>query len=88
MKDYHVLSIEGDPMSAPVVDHGVMLDVKNVAWAEKQMWDNDVVEKDGSTILFSLRKTIMAYSISGLPLPISLKDPSLPILIPFVVPTA
>ena len=36
MKDYHVLSIEGDPMSAPVTDHGVMLDVKNVAWAEKQ----------------------------------------------------
>lgn len=48
MRDYHVLSIEGDdPMTSPVVDHGVMLDVSDVAWAEKQMWDNDVVEKDG-----------------------------------------
>lgn len=48
MKDYHVLSIEGnDPMTSPVKDHGVILDVKDVPWAEKQMWDNDVVEKDG-----------------------------------------
>ncbi|MCI1741782.1 MAG: glycoside hydrolase family 43 protein [Prevotella sp.] len=47
MKDYHVLSINGDPMSAPVTDCGLILDVKDVPWAEKQMWDNDVVEKDG-----------------------------------------
>lgn len=48
MRDYHVLSVEGDdPMTSPVKDHGVILDVKDVAWAEKQMWDNDVVEKDG-----------------------------------------
>lgn len=46
MKDYHVLSIDGDPMTAPVTDHGVILDVNEVPWAEKQMWDNDVVEKD------------------------------------------
>ncbi|MCH3984710.1 MAG: glycoside hydrolase family 43 protein [Prevotella sp.] len=47
MKDYHVLTIDGNPMSAPVADEGVILDVKDVPWAEKQMWDNDVVEKDG-----------------------------------------
>lgn len=52
MKDYHVLSIEGDdPMSSPVKDHGVILDVKDVPWAEKQMWDNDVVEKNGKYYL-------------------------------------
>lgn len=52
MKDYHVLSIEGeDPMSSPVKDHGVILDVADVAWAEKQMWDNDAVEKDGKYYL-------------------------------------
>lgn len=51
MKDYHVLSIDGDPMTAPVTDHGVILDVNEVPWAEKQMWDNDVVEKNGKYYL-------------------------------------
>lgn len=51
MKDYHVLSIDGDPMTAPVTDHGVILDVNEVPWAEKQMWDNDVVEIDGKYYL-------------------------------------
>ncbi len=46
MQDYHVLSV-GDVMNGEVTDHGVILDVKDVAWAEKQMWDSDVVEKDG-----------------------------------------
>ncbi|MFW9602842.1 MAG: family 43 glycosylhydrolase, partial [Prevotella sp.] len=40
-----------DPMTAPVTDHGVILDVKDVPWAEKQMWDNDVVEKNGKYYL-------------------------------------
>ena len=47
MRDYHVLSLSGNPLEAPVTDHGVILDVDQVPWAEKQMWDNDVVEKDG-----------------------------------------
>ncbi len=47
MRDYHVLSILGDPMQAPVADHGVILDLDQIPWAEKQLWDNDVVEKDG-----------------------------------------
>ena len=51
MKDYHVLCIDGDPMTAEVKDCGKILDVENVAWAEKQMWDNDVVEKDGKYYL-------------------------------------
>ena len=46
MKDYHVLSMD-DVMEGEVTDHGVILDVKELPWAE-QMWDNDVVEKDES----------------------------------------
>ena len=47
MKDYHVLRIDGNPMEADVTDCGKILDVKDVPWAEKQMWDNDVVEVNG-----------------------------------------
>ncbi len=47
MRDYHVLRLEGDPMTAPVTDCGKILDVDEVPWAEKQMWDNDVVEING-----------------------------------------
>lgn len=47
MRDYHVLSLSGNPLEAEVTDHGVILDVDQVPWAEKQMWDNDVVEKNG-----------------------------------------
>ena len=36
MKDYHVLSMD-DVMEGEVTDHGVILDVKDVPWAEKQM---------------------------------------------------
>ncbi|MBR6082989.1 MAG: alpha-N-arabinofuranosidase, partial [Salinivirgaceae bacterium] len=43
MKDYHALSIDGDPMTGNVNDHGVIFDVKDVPWAEKQLWDSDVV---------------------------------------------
>ena len=46
MKDYHVLSMD-DVENGEVTDHGKILDVEQVKWAEKQMWDNDVVEKDG-----------------------------------------
>src|SRR5574344_2109757 len=56
MQDYHVLSLGDDPMTAPVTDHGVILDVKDVPWAEKQMWDNDVVEKDGKYYLIFCSK--------------------------------
>ena len=50
MKDYHVLSWD-DIENGEVTDHGVILDVKDVPWAEKQMWDNDCVEKDGKYYL-------------------------------------
>ncbi|MBQ9219874.1 glycoside hydrolase family 43 protein [Succinivibrio sp.] len=50
MRDYHVLSMD-DVMNGEVTDHGVILDVDDVPWAEKQMWDNDVVEKNGKYYL-------------------------------------
>ena len=50
MLDYHVLSLD-DVMNGAVTDHGEVLHVNQVAWAEKQMWDNDVVEKDGKYYL-------------------------------------
>ena len=50
MRDYHVLSID-NVFEGEVTDHGVILDVDDVAWAEKQMWDNDVVEKNGKYYL-------------------------------------
>ena len=46
MRDYHVLSFDNVETDA-ATDHGVILSVDQVEWAEKQMWDNDVVEKDG-----------------------------------------
>ncbi|MBQ6063510.1 MAG: glycoside hydrolase family 43 protein [Prevotella sp.] len=50
MRDYHVLSFD-DVENDAATDHGVILDVDQVPWAEKQMWDNDVVEKDGKYYL-------------------------------------
>ena len=46
MKDYHVLTL-ADPDQGEAEDHGMIFDVNEVPWAEKQLWDSDVVEKDG-----------------------------------------
>ena len=56
MKDYHVLSWD-DVENDDATDHGVILDVKDVPWAEKQMWDNDCVEKDGKYYLIFSAKS-------------------------------
>ncbi len=50
MKDYHVYSME-DP-DGEVVDHGVALDIKDVPWAVKQMWSNDVACKNGKYYMY------------------------------------
>ncbi len=50
MRDYHVLSMDS-PTSA-AVDHGVALDVSDVAWAERQMWAPDAARKDGKYYLY------------------------------------
>jgi hypothetical protein len=51
MKDYHVLSFDRDDCSK-VVDHGEVLNVRNVAWASKQMWAPDAAFKNGTYFLY------------------------------------
>lgn len=50
MKDYHVLSM--DSVDGPVTDHGVALDIRDVPWAGRQMWDTDVAYRDGKYYLY------------------------------------
>jgi Glycosyl hydrolases family 43 len=45
MCDYHVISL--DSPDSPAVDNGVALHVKDVAWAERQMWAPDAARKNG-----------------------------------------
>lgn len=52
MVDYHVLSIDGDPMTGTVTDHGAILHMDDVPWVAKQMWATDVAEKDGKYYLY------------------------------------
>ena len=44
MKDYHVLRIDGDPMTGEVVDCGCVLRQEDIPWAGRQLWDCDVQE--------------------------------------------
>lgn len=55
MKDYHVLSFD-DIENGEATDHGVILALEDVPWASKQLWDNDVVEKDGKYYLIFCAK--------------------------------
>jgi hypothetical protein len=50
MRDYRIYSL--DHIGAKVVDHGVALDVKDVAWASKQMWAPDAATKNGKYYLY------------------------------------
>jgi len=54
MRDYHVFSMES--IDGEVTDHGVVLDVKSIPWAGRQLWDSDAAHKDGKYyIYFSLK---------------------------------
>lgn len=54
MRDYHVFSM--DDVDGEVTDHGVILSIKDIPWAGRQLWDSDVAEKDGKYYLyFSLK---------------------------------
>jgi len=46
MEDYHVLSM--DSPDSPAIDHGVALHVKDVPWADRQMWAPDATRKNGT----------------------------------------
>lgn len=50
MRDYHVFSMES--IDGEVTDHGVALDVKDIPWAGRQLWDCDVAYKDGKYYLY------------------------------------
>ncbi len=50
MEDYHVLSM--DSPHSKTTDHGVVLHVKDVPWAERQMWAPDAAYKDGTYYLY------------------------------------
>ena len=50
MEDYHILSMDG--LDGEATDHGVALHVKDVPWAEKQLWAPDAAEKNGTYYLF------------------------------------
>ena len=39
MRDYHVFSM--DDIDGEVTDHGVALDVKDIPWSGRQLWDSD-----------------------------------------------
>ncbi len=50
MRDYHCLSL-ADPQHDECRDEGLILSVDDIPWAGRQLWDNDVVEKDGKYYL-------------------------------------
>lgn len=50
MKDYHVLTLT-DIENEEATDCGKILDLQDIPWAGRQLWDNDVVEKDGKYYL-------------------------------------
>src|SRR5580765_4095781 len=50
MEDYHVLSM--DSPDGAVKDHGIALHIKDVAWAEKQMWAPDAAFRNGRYYLY------------------------------------
>lgn len=51
MDDYHVLSLE--KVGGPVTDHGVVLSLKGIPWASKQLWAPDAARgADGKYYLF------------------------------------
>ena len=50
MRDYHVFSME--EVDGAVTDHGVALDVKDIPWAGRQLWDCDCACKDGKYYLY------------------------------------
>lgn len=50
MEDYHVISM--DNPNSEAVDNGLALHVKDVPWAERQMWAPDAATKDGKYYLY------------------------------------
>jgi hypothetical protein len=51
MEDYHILSMD-TPEDGKATDHGIALHVKDVPWAERQMWAPDAACKNGAYYLY------------------------------------
>jgi len=51
MVDYHVFSTS-DIENEPLKDHGVVLNINNIGWAGRQLWDCDVAFKDGRYYMY------------------------------------
>jgi beta-xylosidase len=51
MKDYHVFSMD-DIENGQAADHGVVLQVKDIPWAGRQLWDCDVACKNGKYYMY------------------------------------
>jgi len=51
MNDYHVFSME-DVEDGEVTDHGIVLKVKDIPWAGRQLWDCDVAHKNGKYYMY------------------------------------
>ena len=50
MKDYHAFSM--DDINGPIKNHGKILDLKDIQWASKQLWDSDVAFKNNTYYLY------------------------------------
>ena len=50
MTDYHVLSM--DDLQSEVLEHGVALHVRDVPWAQRQMWAPDAARKGDTYYLY------------------------------------
>ncbi len=50
MRDYHIFSMED--IDGEVTDHGIGLDVKDIPWAGRQLWDCDCTYKEGKYYLY------------------------------------
>lgn len=55
MRDYHALCMD-NMQQAEAVDCGKILDLDDIPWASRQLWDNDVVEKNGKYYLIYCAK--------------------------------
>lgn len=50
MKDYHCLSLQ-DPDNGLCSDEGMILSIDDIPWGGRQLWDSDIVEKNGTYYL-------------------------------------
>lgn len=77
MEDYHILSMDS-PTDSMAIDHRVSLHVKDVQWAEKQMWAPDAAEKDGKYYLFFPAKDYIGIFRIGVAISNSPTGPFIP----------